>query len=83
MGEILQVHKAFVGIWIMISKKKGKYAADLNNIGINYCTDNYQSIVLSMPPVLKAICQSSYISHHNYAATDDKERRDYKRRQDF
>lgn len=49
--------------------------ADLNNIGINYCTDNCPSVVLSPPAVLKAISQSSYISHHNYTATDDKEKR--------
>lgn len=45
--------------------------AHLNNTGINYYTDKYQSIGLSTPPVLKAIGHNSYISNHNYTPTDD------------
>lgn len=55
----------------------------LNNTGINYYTDKYQSIGLSTPPVLKAIGHNSYISNHNYTPTDDGEKKDCKRRQDF
>lgn len=32
---------------------------------INYCTDNHPSVVLSKPPVLKAIGQNSYVFLHN------------------